>query len=105
MGELWGQHVSPSGDVLGEVVRVSSATSMTGPAENAFVYVEIRPSEKERARYISWINYFDIEHANRQQAGSWRVVEPQQARAWHLIEWQPYGWGGPSLPNVAYTSM
>jgi hypothetical protein len=101
IGRLWGQHIDRSGTIIGEIVHVSSQVASGGPAENAFVYVELLPDKKRRARYISWIDYFDIEHANRKQPGNWRVVEPQET-ATRSVDWHPYGWGGPLLPNVAY---
>jgi len=100
-GELWGQHISDAGEITGEVIRVSPASAPDGPAENAFVYVELNSERHARGRYISWINYYDIEHAARQQAGRWKTVEPSQACV-RRIEWHPYGWGGALLPSVAY---
>jgi hypothetical protein len=101
IGRLWGQHVDRAGTIVGEIVHVMSGDESVGPAENAFVYVELLPNQKGRARYISWINYYDIEYANRKEPGNWRVIEPQEATA-RIVDWYPYGWSGPLLPNVAY---
>jgi hypothetical protein len=69
-----------------------------GPAENSFVLVEL--STQARARYISWIGYFDIEYASRREPGAWTLVEP----ATHYekdVDWRPYGWeGARPIPTI-----
>lgn len=84
------------GEIVGEVIYIKTPFDESGPAENAFVYVE----RGKRARYVSWINLYDIEHAGRRQSNQWKTVEPGQL--YHKkVEWLPYGWGGDSLPSVA----
>src|SRR4051794_23484853 len=100
-GELWGRHFSETGEVIGEVIHVLQSFGPNDPAANAFVYAELTLSRAARARYVSWINYYDIEHAGRNQSGRWKIAEP--AESWvRKAEWYPYGWDGPILPNVAY---
>ncbi|SRR5579859_4879177 len=101
VGELWGVHLAQTGTVIGQIVHVLPSSAPDGPAENSFVFVELRANQPARARYISWINYYDIEHAGRQQSGRWKSIEPPQSIE-ILAEWIQYGWGGQVLPNVAY---
>ncbi|HEY6140475.1 MAG TPA: hypothetical protein VI670_22195 [Thermoanaerobaculia bacterium] len=56
---------------------------------------------RSEGRYISWINYYDIEFANRNEAGLWHTVEPPASYA-EDAEWHPYGWGSERLPNTAH---
>jgi hypothetical protein len=100
-GEIWGRQLSARREVIGEVVRVCGPTNAKGPAENAFVLVDLR-GISPRARYISWINYYDIEYAGSCQPGCWEVMEPAVTQTYHA-RWQPFGWGGPLLPSVAYS--
>jgi len=103
VGELWGVNLSPTGERIGEIIHVASSTAPNGPAENAFVYAETGPGGDARLRYTSWVNYFDIEHAGRQQPGRWTTVEPPEPCV-RRLRWHPFGWGGAILPNVAYRS-
>jgi hypothetical protein len=83
---------------IGIVLHVDHAYS-AGPAENAFLYVDLS-SEETRARYISWINLFDIEYAGKLQDGSWHVNETAPSFE-EVVTWIPYGWCGEPLPCVA----
>jgi hypothetical protein len=103
VGKLWGQRIDRAGNIVGEIIHISSQQALDGPAENAFVYIELESDHKGRARYVSWINYYDIEYADRLEPGGWRVIEPPDS-AQRSVDWHPYGWGGALLPNVAYES-
>jgi hypothetical protein len=83
---------------VGLVVHVAH-THPAGPAENAFIYVDLS-SEEPRARYVSWINLFDIEYAGRVQDGTWRVNENAPLFE-KEVSWIPFGWGGEPLPSIA----
>jgi hypothetical protein len=99
-GNLLGRHVDRDGVVRGEIIQVTGESRPAGPAENAFVYVDKSEASGPRARYLSWVNLYDIEHAGRQQPGAWQVVEPHPACKVETC-WLPYGWAGPQFPNVA----
>jgi hypothetical protein len=99
-GFLLGRHMSPEGEASGEIVQVTSAARPAGPAENAFVYVDFKGGPTPRARYISWINLYDIENADRREPGRWALVEPRERREIEA-EWLPFGWSGPRLPSIA----
>ena len=99
-GELIGvRRAAPTGGHVAEVVRVSKEQRPSGPAENALVVVEALNSPRKRARYISWIGYYDIEEAQAVEPGAWQLIEP--ARAYRcLVEWVPVGWPDRQLlPN------
>jgi hypothetical protein len=83
---------------IGMVIHVNHVHA-GGPAENAFVYVDLNDAEP-RAKYISWINLFDIEYAGKRQKGTWRVKE-EATLIEQEIHWFPFGWGGEPLPSVA----
>ncbi|MEM9293242.1 MAG: hypothetical protein AAGD01_16285 [Acidobacteriota bacterium] len=90
-GDLLGHRLDPAtGKVEAEIVWVRNENRPTGPAENAFVLVEPNGSGS-RARYISWINYFDLEYAEHRQPGRWALVEPAQSFR-QDVQWQPFGW-------------
>lgn len=99
-GSLVGRRLDPVHNlVVGEIVHIDGSVG-SAPAENAFLYVEIDPNRGRRARYIAWINLYDIEHAAIVQPGCWALVEPSQM--YDLVsQWEPYGWGGDKLPSVA----
>lgn len=72
------------------IVHIRQPQAAGGPAENSFILIEA-DGEPRRARYLSWIGYFDIEYANLRQPGQWILVEP----ATHYedqVDWHPYGW-------------
>jgi hypothetical protein len=81
-----------SGEVRADVVHVPAAAGSSGPASNAFVLVE-HTASGFRSRYISWINYFDLEYAARREPGGWSLVEPTTPYR-REVSWQPYGWSG-----------
>jgi hypothetical protein len=99
-GALMGQRLDDlSGEVLGDVVHVVHDSNSSGPAENAFVFVE-RLGGEPCGRYISWINYYDLDYVLERQPGRWRIVEPPELYQ-HSAQWQPYGWPGAlSVPTV-----
>lgn len=99
-GRLIGRHTGNDRALRGEVVHVPAENRPAGPAENAYVYVEVGPSGTRRARYISWINLYDIEHANRFQAGCWSTIEPSESYR-KPVAWLPFGWNDLELPSVA----
>jgi hypothetical protein len=80
------------------VIVTKSDETPEGPASNAFVIIDYN-YDPPRARYISWINLFDIEYAARFDS-RWRTVEPSEA-ACERVRWLPYGWSGEALPSVA----
>jgi hypothetical protein len=91
-GELLGicnTHPS-SGRGSAEIVRVSSKQRPSGPADNALIMVYTLTGGLKRARYISWIGYYDIEEAQAQEPNVWELIEP--ARPYRcLAEWVPFG--------------
>jgi hypothetical protein len=89
-GELLGRRIEPgSSDLLAEVVHVT-AEIPNGPAENAFVFIE-RSGTEPRARYISWINYYDLDYVHEHQPDSWALVEPSEPYQLDA-RWEPFGW-------------
>jgi hypothetical protein len=92
-----------SGTTLGRKVRSPEADVVhiqqaipSGPAENAFVLV----CHSGRARYISWIGYYDIEYARERELDGWLIVEPPRAFE-RDVDWFPYGWDGAnSVPTI-----
>ena len=99
-GTLLGRHLSPGGAMRGAIVQIGSEQRPDGPAENAFVYVDMTHAPGLRARYIAWINLYDIENAARRQPGEWELVQPGEPTAVRA-SWLPFGWGGPALPSIA----
>jgi hypothetical protein len=99
-GNLLGLHVDQHGAVFGEVVQILDEARPQGPAESAFVYIDKTDSAGPRARYLSWINLYDIENASRRQPGQWQLVEPLRRHA-ARARWLPFGWGAPAFPSVA----
>lgn len=85
--------------VIGEIVHIEQGIPR-GPAENSFIFVEVRPGQCRRGRYIAWINLFDIEHAALADSGRWQLVEPATDYDQSVL-WSAFGWGGPALPSVA----
>lgn len=78
---------------------VPIAVDPGGPAENALVLVEECSGGRYRARYISWIGYYDVDEALRQEPGVWRLVEPPVQYS-QEVEWMPFGWKGMlEIPN------
>jgi hypothetical protein len=101
-GQVIGRHFDSGRKLaLGRVIHVGRQHASEGPAENAFLYVEERHGAMPRARYISWINLYDIEFAATQNQGDWSLVQPPE-RFKTRVEWCPFGWDGKPLPNVAY---
>src|SRR5258706_8336992 len=99
-GSLIGTRLDPVRRLaVGEIVHIDRSVGAE-PAENAFLYVELDSNRVRRARYIAWINLYDIEHAAIVQPGCWELVEPSQPYD-RLSQWVPYGWGGDKLPSVA----
>jgi hypothetical protein len=92
---------APTADPCGWVVLSMPSKPNELLAEAAFVYVEdCNHSGRLRARYVPWVNIFDIEHAGLVQGGCWSTVEPTE-NFLRKVEWLPYGWGGQPLPSVA----
>lgn len=99
-GSHIGLQLDPSKrSVSGEIVHIDQGNPK-GPAENSFIFVEVRPGQCRRGRYIAWINSYDIEHAALADPGRWQLVEPAKDYEEDLM-WSPYGWGGQALPSVA----
>ena len=99
-GSLVGWQLDPLlHSITGEIVHIEG-DSPGGPAENAFIYVELRANRPRRGRYIAWINLYDIEHAGLAYPGCWQLVEPAKHYD-EILRWSPYGWGGQRLPSVA----
>lgn len=97
-GRLIGRRVDSSCKPTVLIVHNINSAGSRGPAENAFVMVDTTTS-RFLARYISWINLFDIENAARCEDG-WELVEPPMTFK-RNVDWFPYGWGGPPVPSVA----
>ena len=97
LGNLFGKRLNqPEADV----VQIHSVIEH-GPAENSFVLV----CASGRARYLSWIGYYDIEYAERKEPGCWAVREPSQAYA-REAAWCPYGWDGAVIvPTIGDSAM
>jgi hypothetical protein len=94
-GELLGQRVDDdTRRVLVDVVHVSDEEpSACGPAANAFVFVEHRQDGPSRARYVSWINYYDLDYVLERQPQRWLIIEPAAGYE-ASAEWVPFGWPG-----------
>jgi hypothetical protein len=91
-GELLGvRRFDPNGECTAEIVRVIREERPIGPAENALLVVELLSPSTKRARYISWIGYYDIEEAQTVEPGAWFLIEPPRAYQC-LVEWLPFGW-------------
>jgi hypothetical protein len=91
-GKLLGiRRAVSNGICVAEIVRICTEQRPNGPAENALVLVETLKSGIRRARYISWIGYYDIEEAQLSEPGTWELIEPSQTYRW-LVEWMPFGW-------------
>lgn len=91
-GNLVGQRRSGQS---ADIVHVQHSSEQ-GPAENSFVLV----CGSGRARYLSWIGYYDVEYAARREPGDWALVEPAQAYE-REAEWLPYGWeGARGVPTI-----
>jgi hypothetical protein len=91
-GELVGYRKSEKGVVVSEIVHITTEARPVGPADNAFVEVELG-GQIRRGRYLSWINYFDIEYARSREVGQWQIVEPPQEYS-EKLQWLPFGWDG-----------
>jgi hypothetical protein len=104
-GELVGQRLSAkTGQVIAEVVHVTSEQRPEGPAENAFLLVEIGEVGRN-GRYISWINYFDLDYASAKERNSWRLVEPAREYTQNLF-WMPFGWPGANrVPTIGDSAL
>jgi hypothetical protein len=107
-GVLVGRRLDPrNGSRLADIVHIDRPPAGTAPAENAFVLVETN-GNAPRARYISWINYFDIEYAARRESGEWILVEPGK-RYHRRAKWHPYGWertaGVPTIGDATLARM
>lgn len=90
-GHLLGHRMAgDGGEVLADIVHI---TEPGEPAENAIVMVE---RDGPRARYLSWINYYDLDYVIAHEPSRWRLVEPAEP---YQIEaqWAPFGWAG-ALP-------
>jgi hypothetical protein len=88
-------------ELLGEIVQtLCGGAASNSPCENSFLYIELA-ADTRRARYISWINLFDIEHASIMQPNQWTSIEPGIPYE-ERVQWIPYGWSDEKLPNVAY---
>jgi hypothetical protein len=103
-GLIKGQRIDPErGKVLGEIVHVSSENGANGPAANSFILIETSKDGERKARYLSWINYYDIDYLSIQEFGLWRVIEPADHYNGE-VEWHPYGWKG-ALPARTIASF
>jgi len=71
-----------------------------GPAANAYTFVDLSSPAGARARYLTWVNLYDIEYAAAVQQGRWTLAEPQFAETFE-VDWAPFGWGERPFPNVA----
>ena len=93
-GKLMGVRLAgtTNNEVIGEVVQIPVEMRPHGPAENSFILAEAS-GQPRRARYLSWINYFDLEYAIHRECGKWQLIEP--AREYdELLSWMPFGWPG-----------
>jgi len=72
-----------------EIVRVTASSNPSGPIEDSLILIE--RTDKPRGRYISWINYFDLEYAVGHHPDTWRIVESPEILK-REIDWHPYGW-------------
>lgn len=97
-GHLVGRRVRQGSKAVVYIVHNQTASEPHGPAENAFVLVDAE-NRPMRARYISWINLYDIETAAKREDG-WEVLE-EPVPFDRTVEWIPYGWGGARLLSVA----
>jgi hypothetical protein len=82
-----GLALDPDRDPYGrDVVRVTEETRPLGPADNALILVD-RGTRK--ARYLSWIGYFDLDCAVAFEPERWALIEP--AVPWEgTVDWAPF---------------
>lgn len=101
-GKLLGERLEHGTDqVIAEVVHIMKEQRPEGPALNAFIFVELSPAGNI-GRYISWINYYDLEDALSKEHGCWRLIEPSQEYS-REINWMPYGWPDSiKIPSVGF---
>jgi hypothetical protein len=99
-GQLLGiRRIAANGICEAEIIRIVKEQRPVGSAENALVIVESVNSGTKRARYISWIGYYDLEEAQKAEAGIWEVIEPPHKYS-SIVEWLPFGWPNMhSIPN------
>ena len=91
-GNLVGQRI---GERAADIVHIQTA-SAEGPAENSFVLV----CHSGRARYLSWIGYYDVEYAQNKEPGVWAIIEPPTEYG-RDADWCPYGWkGAEHVPTI-----
>ena len=62
----------------------------SGPVPGSMIVVEGPDSATARARYLSWINYHDIELAKEVAPLEWELVEPSE-KVVVACRWAPYG--------------
>jgi hypothetical protein len=103
-GVAVGRRVSNFGDVDGVVLHLQGACGGGEIAENAFVFVDLSWEGHARARYLSWVNLHDIEHAALREPGRWALSQPAVTEV-HSADWRPFGWGAPPFPNVAHVDL
>jgi hypothetical protein len=61
-----------------------------GPAENALLAIEQRPTQSHAiGRYISWIGYYDVDRAIKHEPERWKTVEPAIAYNGPIV-FEPY---------------
>lgn len=100
-GILLGRRTTDNGII--EIVHIQQKHPDAGPAENAFVMVQ-HHGDNRTAKYISWINYHDIEYAMTIESG-WELIEPGAEYSASLA-WQPYGWEQAwSIPSLGPNSL
>lgn len=86
-----GRMLNPStGKPRADIVHILKSHGQNGPAENAFIIVEME-NNTFRARYITWITYFDVEYAAAYEPDLWVIVEPSENYEKDVV-WLPYGW-------------
>lgn len=97
-GLLMGHRLDEVGEVDADIVRIRDSSDPSGPVEDSLVLIE--SDDGSRGRYVSWINYFDLEYAVEHGRGAWRIVEPPRSVE-RDVDWCPYGWpGSDPVPTV-----
>lgn len=91
-GELIGERAPTDPAIAREEVVHVTAAHAGGPAENSMVMVTVDRRDVQRARYISWIGYADLDHANTKEFGRWKLLDPPSPYRTQ-VRWRPFGWG------------
>lgn len=86
-GMLMGERPLPGGGKR-EILSIVEEQRPHGPADGSMVSV-VTTGDRRVARYVSWINYYELDEISRMEPGLWRLVEPPAAYE-AVVEWHPF---------------